>query len=109
MGHIREIYPELERCGARVVVVLAEKQERIKSFLEHHTYPFPLLSDGGRQVVKEYGVYVRVNFESLHIARPAVFILDREGIIRYIFIASIQFEYAEDDDIFSTLDAMREI
>ena len=108
MGHIREKYPELERRGARVVTILAERRERIREFLLSHTYPFPLLSDAGRQVVKEYGVYVRINFESVHISRPAVFILDGKGIIRYIFIASIQFEYARDDDIFSTLDAMHD-
>ena len=104
MGHIREFYPELEERGARAVVVLAEKQERIKTFLEKHSYPFPILSDSRREVVKEYGVYVRVNFESVHIARPANFVLDGGGIIKYIFIASIQTEYAPDSDIFAALD-----
>lgn len=104
MGHIREIYPELEKRGARAVVVLAEKLERMRKFLEEHSYPFPVLSDAAREVVKEYGVYVRVNFESVHIARPANFILDGEGTIKYIFIASIQTEYAKDDDLFATLD-----
>jgi peroxiredoxin len=106
MGHIREFYPELEEHGARAVVVLAEKQERIKAFLEKHSYPFPVLSDSRREVVKRYGVYVRVNFESVHIARPANFILDGGGIIKYIFIAIIQTEYAPDIDIFAALDEM---
>ena len=52
------------------------------------------------------GVYVRVNFESVHIARPANFILDGGGIIKYIFIASIQYKYAPDADLFATLDGM---
>jgi len=106
MGHIRDIYPELERCGAKAVVILAEKIERMRDFLTKHTYPFPVLSDGKRAVVKEYGVYVRVNFESAHIARPATFILDGEGTVMYEFIASIQTEYPKDADIFATLDAM---
>jgi peroxiredoxin len=105
MGHIRDIYSEFEKRGARVVVVLAQKRERIREFLERHEYPFPFLSDARREVVKEYGVYVRVNFESVHIARPANFVLDGEGFIRYIFIASIQAEYAKDADIFAALDA----
>ena len=104
MGHIRDIYPELEKRGAKVVVVFAEKLERMRDYLEKHSYPFPLLSDSRREVIKEYGVYVRVNFESVHIARPANFVLDGGGMIKYIFIASIQTEYAPDADIFAALD-----
>ncbi|RJP34766.1 MAG: hypothetical protein C4536_02185 [Actinobacteria bacterium] len=107
MGHIREIYPELEKRGTRAAVVLAEKLERIRNYLEQQAYPFPVLSDAGRNVVKEYGVYVRVNFESVHIARPANFILDGGGIVKYVFIASIQTEYAGDADLFATLDAIQ--
>jgi peroxiredoxin len=104
MGHIQDIYPEFERRGAGVVVILPEKLERIGNYLERRKYPFPVLSDAGRKVVKEYGVYVRVNFESVHIARPASFVLDSAGIIRYIFIASIQTEYPPDEDLFAALD-----
>ena len=107
MGHIRDIYPELEKRGARAVVVLAQKREPIKQYVEEHSFPFPFLADTGREVVKEYGVYVRVNFESVHIARPATFILDAEGIIRYNFIASIQTEYPEDEDLFAVLDNLQ--
>ncbi len=105
MGHIRDkLYPELEKRGAGAVVILPEKLERIKGYLDKHAYPFPVLSDAGRRVVKDYGVYVRVNFESVHIARPANFVLDGEGTIRYIFIASIQTEYPPDEDILAALD-----
>jgi peroxiredoxin len=106
VGHIRDIYPELEKRGARVVAVLAQKREPIIEYLKEHSYPFPFLADTRREVVKDYGVYVRVNFESVHIARPASFILDAEGIIKYIFIASVQTEYPEDADLFAALDAM---
>lgn len=107
MGHIRDIYSELEKRGARAVVVLAQKREPIREYLEEHRFPFPFLADEGRQVVKDYGVYVRVNLESVHIARPATFILDGEGTVKYIFIASVQTEYPEDADLFATLDAMQ--
>ncbi len=100
--------PELEKRGTRAVVILAEKLQRMKAYLENHSYPFPLLSDEKREVVKKYGVYVRVNFESVHIARPATFVLDGGGFIRYVFIASIQTEYPEDADIYAALDVMKE-
>ena len=62
MVHIRDIYNEFEERGARVVSILAESLPRMQEFLRNHDYPFPLLSDVRREVVKAYGVYVRVNF-----------------------------------------------
>ncbi len=104
MVHIQELHPELERRGARAVVILAQKRRAIREFLEENPYPFPVLADERREVAKEYGVYVRVNFESIHIARPSVFVLDGEGIIRYIFISSIQTEYPRDEEILGALE-----
>ena len=48
------------------------------------------------------GVYVRANFESINIARPANFVLDAAGTIKFMHIASVQFEFASFDDIFAT-------
>lgn len=107
MVHIQDMYPKLEAKGARAVVILAQKEEAVRKYLESHHYPFPVLADEKRRVVKEYGVYVRINFESVHIARPAVFVLDDKGIIRYIFIASIQTEYPPDAAILAALEERR--
>jgi peroxiredoxin len=51
-------------------------------------------------------VYVRVNFESVNISRPAEFILDREKIVRYIFVGRIQTEFAGDEEILAVLDSL---
>lgn len=105
MVHIREkIYPELVRRGGGAAVILPQKRAKVKEYLSSHPHPFPVLVDEKRQVVKEYGVYVRVNFESLHIARPSVFVLDGEGNVRYVFIASVQTEYPPDQEILAALD-----
>ena len=104
MGHIREIYPELEKRNARAVVILAESLARMQKFLEKHEYPFPVLSDVRRTASKEYGVYVRVNFESVNIARPSCFILDAEGTIKYIYVGRIQTDFPEDEALFAVLD-----
>ncbi len=67
-----------------------------------------MLADEKREVMKEYGVYVRMNFESVHIARPSVFVLDAGGRVMYIFIASIQTEYPPDEGILDALDRAAE-
>jgi peroxiredoxin len=60
------------------------------AFAEQLDLPFPLLSDLNREVVREYGVmYTR---EKPHregffgISKRAVFVLDRDGVVRYAWI-----------------------
>lgn len=107
MGHIRGIYSEFEKRGARAIVILAESLPRMQEFLKDHQYPFPLLSDVRRAVTREYGVYVRVNFESVNIARPADFILDADGKIKYNYIGRIQTDFPPDEDLFAVFDSLK--
>jgi peroxiredoxin len=106
MEIIEQHMPDLEKRGAGTATIMAQRLERMQSDLKDSSYPFPVLSDADRAVVKEWGVYVRANFESINIARPANFVVDTGGTIRFIHIASVQFEYASFDDILSTLEAM---
>lgn len=104
MKQIADRLPDLERREARVAAVVAQQPKRAAADLRSDPYPFPVLGDASRTVVKEYGVYVRANFESVNIARPATFVLDSAGIIRFMHIASVQFEFASWHDIFAALD-----
>lgn len=52
------------------------------------------------------GAYVRAHFESINIARPADFVPDTSGTIRFMHIAGIQFEYASFGEILATLEAI---
>lgn len=106
MGHIQEIYHEFEKRGAKAVVILAESLRRMEAFMEKHQYPFPVLSDVRRTASKEYGVYVRVNFESVNMARPACFIVDPEGTIRYVYVGRTQTDFPDDEDLFAVLDGL---
>ncbi len=92
--------------GAKVVVILAQKRAGMQEYLKDHSYPFQLLSDEHRQVVKEWGVYVAMNYESFNIARPAEFVLDAEGIIRLIYIGSRQTDFPPDGALFAVIDEM---
>lgn len=105
MDRIQNNVAELEKRGARAVCVMPQNPTGMKAFLEAKRYPFPVLADATREVAKQYGVYVRANLESINIARPANFVLDDAGTIRFIHIASIQFEFASFPEILAALDA----
>ena len=104
MGQIAEHLPELEKRGARAAAVVAQRPASAARDLKDERYPFPVLADADRTVVRQYGVYVRANFESINIARPANFVIDAEGMIRFIHIASVQFEFASWEDIMAAFD-----
>jgi peroxiredoxin len=106
MGQIADHLPELEKRGVRTVSVVAQRPAGAAADLKDDPYPFPVLADASRTVVKQYGVYVRANFESINIARPANFVIDTKGTVRFMHLASIQFEFASWPEILSTLDAL---
>ena len=107
MDRIRKNLAELEARDCKTATIMAQGPSRMKAALDDRNYPFPVLADGNRAVVKAYGVYVRANLESINIARPANFVLDGEGLIRYMHIASVQTEYASFDEILRTLDSIQ--
>ncbi len=106
MGHIRDSIHEFESRGANVVMILAQNTEGVKEYLAARPHPFPVLPDESREVVKAYGVYVHVNLESYNIARPAVFLVDGKGIIRYIYVGYNQADYPTAQEVLAALDGM---
>lgn len=108
MLHISENMGEFSDRGALVAAVIAQKMDRVQEYLSKETFPYPLLVDEDRQVVKDYGVHVKVSWEAYNIARPATFILDREGVIRYEYVGSTQFDFPSDDDMLDALDRLNE-
>jgi len=107
MGHILEIYSEFEKRNAKVVVIMAESLPRMQEFLKDHQYPFPVLSDVRREVIKAYGVYVRMNFESYNISRPSEVILDKDKTVQFMYIGRIQTDFPPDEEIMTVLDRLK--
>lgn len=71
----------------------------MKRFIEETGLPFHILVDERRDVVKRYGVWHRFGIDAWNLSRPAVFLVDRSGIIRYIFVASRQSEYPSQEEL----------
>jgi peroxiredoxin len=82
-----------------VVAVVAQRSEKVRRYIEDSGLPFSILVDDSREVVKAYGVWHQVGIDAWNIARPALFLIDRQGIIRYSFVASSQFEFPTHDEI----------
>jgi methyl-accepting chemotaxis protein len=89
-----------------VVAVVAQSAERVRHYIEETGLPFNILIDESRDVLKSYGVWHAVGFSAWNIARPALFLIDRSGAIRYSFIAQRQDEFPSHEEILQALDRL---
>ena len=84
--------------------MVAQRSERVRRYIEETGLPFDILVDESRDVLKAYGVWHRVGLDAWNIARPALFLIDRSGAIRYSFIGDRQDEFPAHEEILRKLD-----
>jgi peroxiredoxin len=82
-----------------VVVVVAQRSEPVRRYIEETGLPFNILIDESRDVLKAYGVWHAVGLDAWNIARPALFLIDPSGEIRYSFVADRQDEFPAQEEI----------
>lgn len=65
---------------------------------------FPLLADPGLRVINRYGVYNPEGFQGREVPHPAVYVIDRSGIVTWKFLNTDARIRAENDDILQALE-----
>lgn len=76
-----------------------QSRAAVDAFAAGERLPFPIVADEDRSIARLWGVYVALNLESIHIARPATFAVDAKGIVRYARVSRSQFSRASLDDV----------
>ena len=99
IAQLRDRFDELQAHGLDVLVVLCQKRDGVAAWLLAHPLPFPILIDDDRSRAKRWGVYVPLSYDAIHIARPASFIVDTAGVVRYARISRHQLDPAPLEDI----------
>lgn len=76
---------DIRRADAEIVAVCVDSIEQNAKLIEDLELDFPILSDSDLTAIDLYDVrHEQGNtFAEQDIARPAVFVLDREGIVRW--------------------------
>jgi peroxiredoxin len=78
----------------------------VRRYVEDNGLPFFILVDESREVTKQYGVWHRLGLDAWNIARPALFVIERTGTIRAIFVGESQEEFPSRDEIDAALSQM---
>jgi peroxiredoxin len=74
---------ELSRSGAQLLGISVDTFFTLKAFHDIQRYTFPLLSDFNKEVIRAYGVFNEDMIGMKGIARRALFVLDKNGIVRH--------------------------
>jgi peroxiredoxin len=94
--------------GAALISIVGQWPREVRRYAEGHDITFPLLTDKDRQVIKSYGVYHWLGLDAYNIARPATFVIDKDLIIRFMYIGSHQFDLAKHEDIVAALKGLQD-
>ena len=86
----RDELKEYESLNAQVLGISVDTHFALKMFHEKNNYNFPLLSDFNKKVIIDYDVVLDVfvpgKFDYFNTAKRAVFIVDKNGLIKYFEI-----------------------
>lgn len=85
----RDNLSQLGNLGAAVLGISVDSPFANKAFAERNQINFPLLSDYGREAISSYDIRFPdlAGLKGYTVAKRAVFVLDREGVIRYAWIS----------------------
>ena len=79
----RDSMARLNDAKAQVYGISIDTFFTLKAFHDAQNLTFPLLSDFNKEVIREYGVFNPDMIGLKGIAKRAVFVLDRDGVVRH--------------------------
>lgn len=80
---------EFEKASVGVAYIAGQSCRGLlgaQSWIREHKIEYPYLCDAKREVVRSYGVYNPISLDGVHVAHPAVFLLDPERRVRFFYV-----------------------
>ena len=99
----RDSMARLNSAKAQVYGISIDTFFTLKAFQGSQGYNFPLLSDFNKQAIKDYGVFNEDMIGLKGIAKRAVFVIDKDGIVRYKEVLDDARNEPNYDKVFSAL------
>ena len=99
----RDSLARLNQAHAQVYGISVDTFFTLKAFHDQQGYNFPLLSDFNKQAIRDYGVFNEDMIGLKGIAKRAVFVIDKDGIVRHREVLDDARNEPNYDKVFSTL------
>ncbi len=107
--NFRDSLGKFNNLNAQVIGISVDPPFSNKAFADQNKLSFPILSDFNRQAVKAYDAY-HENFAGLNgytAAKRSVFVLDKDGIVRYKWISEIPTVEPNYDEVFKAVESLK--
>jgi peroxiredoxin len=98
---------EIRAMGADVLAIAVTATFSQQAFAASLGVDFPLLSDWDRTVCAAYGVQYDVWKGHRVLAKRAVFVVDREHVVRYRWVTDDALVLPDLDEVLEVLEALR--
>jgi peroxiredoxin len=88
MARFESIKDQIAAAGGNLLYIAAEKRKgffKPEKYFAEHPLSFTFLLDEDRKVIKSYGLRHRLSTDAFNIAHPATLVVDRGGVIRFIY------------------------
>jgi peroxiredoxin len=99
----RDSMARLNSAQAQVYGISVDTFFTLKAFQDAQGYNFPLLSDFNKQAIRDYGVYNEDMIGLKGIAKRAVFVIDKDGVVRHKEILDDARNEPNYEKVYSTL------
>ena len=99
----RDSMAKLGQAKAEVYGISVDTFFTLKAFQDHEKLTFPLLSDFNKQVIRDYGVFNEDMIGLKGIAKRAVFVIDKDGIVRHREVLEDARNEPDYDKVFGSL------
>ncbi len=89
MCTFRDSLSQFSKLDAEVIGISVNDPFTLKAFAEHNKLGFTLLSDYSREVSRKYGGIHEdfIGLKGYSVAKRSVFIIDKDGVVRYAWIS----------------------
>ena len=99
----RDSLAKLGQAKAQVYGISVDTFFTLKAFQDHEKLTFPLLSDFNKEVIRAYGVFNEDMIGLKGIAKRAVFVIDKDGVVRHREVLEDARNEPDYDKVFSAL------
>jgi peroxiredoxin Q/BCP len=94
---LAEDYVKIKQAGAELFAISVDQQSFAWSMAQTTGAKFQILSDAEKKTITDYGIVNKA--EHGGIAHPSVFIIDKEGRIRYLYVGKDPSDRPPDETI----------
>jgi glutaredoxin-dependent peroxiredoxin len=102
----RDSMSKLIDLDTQVIGISIDEPESNKQFMADNRLPFPVLSDINHEVTRAYGLeQFETTEQGYPVLKRSIFVLDKKGIVRYVWIA----EFSADEPNFDEIQRKLEI